>query len=158
LLFGIVLLYLALAYGSWRFWVASDGATYLLAFPAIFLIGGLIVGAQVLYVLTRSTPILRLSREGLVDESSLSAAGIVPWADIAALVPSRISFQKFLGVFLKDPESFAARLSPWRRCALRLNLRLGLPPILIAQTALPVSAVELAREINSRFGIPVLSG
>jgi hypothetical protein len=157
LLLGGALLFIAIAYALWRFWAASGRATYELVFPAIFLAGGVLVLAQAVHLLARSEPIVRVSPTGLIDESSLSAVGLVPWVEVAALVPWHISFQAFLGILLKDPEAFAARLGPWRRLVLRMNLRLGFPPILIAQVVLPVSTAELAHQIHGRFGVPILS-
>lgn len=90
---------------------------------------------------------LRLTPEGLTDDSSLSAVGFVPWHQVSGVGTTEISGSRLVGVYLHDPDAFVAGLSPIRRIAARANLRMFGSPVWISPNGLP-SADDLAGLID----------
>jgi hypothetical protein len=114
-----------------------------------------LAGAFAFYRLIVPRPAVRLTPNGIFDNSSLLAAGFVPWADIAFVTPITVSQSRMLGFFLKDPASFARSRSWPKACILRLNLRLGFPVVSVPEVALPGRIDEFALELAARFPVRV---
>ena len=114
-------------------------------------------GAFVVYRFVVRRPAVRLTPYGIFDNSSLLAAGFIPWSDIAFVAPVTVHRSRMLGFFLKDPASFA-RSRPWPKSSLlQLNLRLGFPVVLVPEVVLPGRIDDLARELAVRFPVRVES-
>lgn len=86
---------------------------------------------------------LSLSADGFTDDSSLTAVGFVPWSEVVSVCTSQISRATMIGVEVRDPEDFIAKLSWFRRIAARTNLRMFGVPVWINPAGLP-DAAEIA--------------
>src|SRR5262245_33461009 len=73
-------------------------------FGAVFLAFGAAFGV---YRLVVRRPVVRLTADGIFDNSSFLAAGFIPWSEIEFVAPVTVRQIRMLGFFLKDPESFA---------------------------------------------------
>lgn len=93
-------------------------------------------------LLTRG-PGLTLSSAGLLDHTSPTATGIIPWAEITGfqLITNRRS--RLLAVKLTDPEKYILRGSPLRQITSRVNVTKCGSPILISTSALHLEVDEL---------------
>ncbi len=102
------------------------------------------------YAVTRAVrpPVaLQLTADGLRDNSSVSAVGFVPWPEITGVGTAQISGSWLVGVHLRDPEEFVARLGMFRRMSARANLQMFGVPVWINPAGLP-DATELAGMID----------
>lgn len=90
-------------------------------------------------------PGLQLSAAGLQDNASGIAAGLIPWRDIAAIVPYQISGQRMLVIRLHEPEPYIERGSAFRRKLNRANFKLCGSPVSISTNALQIGYEELQR-------------
>ena len=112
-------------------------------------------GTYAVYRLVVPRPAVRLTPYGIFDNSSVVAAGFIPWSDIAFVAPVTVSRNRMLGFFLKDPASFA-RSKPWPIASLlRLNLRLGFPIVSVPEVVLPGRIDDLALLLAARFAVRV---
>jgi len=113
-------------------------------------VGLLLFGPATAYLAVRSTrrrAALRLTADGLTDDSSLTAVGFVPWSEVAGVSLERISRATMIGVRLRDPETFIASLSWFRRISARTNLRMFGVPVWINPAGLP-DAEEVVAQIE----------
>lgn len=99
------------------------------------------------YRAARPRVALRLDADGFTDESSLTAVGFVPWGEVVGVGTSQISRATMVGVQLRDPAAFIAKLTWFRRIAARTNLRMFGEPVWINPAGLP-DADELAALIE----------
>lgn len=112
--------------------------------------GVVFFGACGVYIARRlfsRTPMLVVDRDGIVDRASGAAVGRIRWDEIRDVAISRVGAQKFLGIHVRDPDALRARLPFGRRLMARLNCMLGLPPVNLPQSALPIPVEELAENL-----------
>lgn len=87
---------------------------------------------------------LIINREGITDNSSALAVGLIPWADILEIRVVRIVFEKTAMIIVRNPEDYLNRAtSAWRRWAMQRNYRSYGSPISIASGYLKISKDEL---------------
>ena len=109
-----------------------------------------LTGAVSFWKLFDKRPGLVLNAEGLIDNSSGSAAGPVPWSDIAGFEVVQIFGQKLLIVKMVDPNRYAEIGSPPIRTLRRMNLKLCGSPIALSSNALRIDFAELVGVCNSK--------
>jgi hypothetical protein len=97
-------------------------------------------------------PGLVLDDRGLTDNSSLFAAGFVPWSEITGVSVRAVhgSNQKILYVLLADPERFIAKFGPLRRLAMRAGMKMG-SPVGITSGTLQVGFDEMVALVERHF-------
>jgi len=134
---------------------ANQGWIFL---QAIGVFGAFFFGAAALfavYQLLACRSAVTLRGDGIVDRSSLLAAGFVPWSDIAFVAPVSVGNNRMLGFYLRDPASFVRRQSWARALLLRVNLRVGFPVVAVSEHMLPGPLEELANQLAARFPVRV---
>ena len=102
-----------------------------------------------------STAGLVLDRQGILDNSSGSAAGRVEWRDVRDIQARTISGQKMLAIIVDDPEKFLDRGNFVRRFFARMNYKYYGTPVFISAHALKVDFEELekmVRDFQVRYG------
>jgi hypothetical protein len=88
-------------------------------------------------------PLLVVDEEGIFDAGSLFAAGPIPWSDVRDVVVSEYEGHRFLGIVPADVETFLAKRSAITRWWMRRNMDFGTPPVVIAQSLLPIEIEPL---------------
>lgn len=91
---------------------------------AVLLVGVPFFGITTAYAASRSldpAPILRLDEDGLLDGSTVTAVGFVPWADVEEIVRVDAGGVTMLEVRVTDLDELVGRLGPLRRLAVRSN-------------------------------------
>ena len=101
--------------------------------------------------LVRPQPLVILNREGITDNASAGAVGLVRWSEIAGIGISNVSRQRFVVVTVNDPEQLLARLPPAKAALVGLNTGLTSAPVNIPELALPMKAEELVRLLNEYY-------
>lgn len=123
--------------------------------PAI--IGGLAIAVfglcfiYYIYVLIKREPALIISKEGIIDQSSYIAAGLVKWNEIEAIDFIHFSGQIYLGIFTFDRELIINRSSGVKRVLNVMNKGLLESHVNIPVKNLACSIDELVEAINQRW-------
>ncbi|PIQ83458.1 MAG: hypothetical protein COV75_07425 [Candidatus Omnitrophica bacterium CG11_big_fil_rev_8_21_14_0_20_63_9] len=113
--------------------------------------GALFFGLGTVYMAYRfsvPTPALVVNRQGILDRSSLAGMGMIPWEEIAAVVPYRMNHQDLVGIVPKSLDALHSRVGPLQRMTLRSNQAFGLPPVNIATGLWGVSAEHVVQIIR----------
>lgn len=100
------------------------------------------------------SPALVIDRDGLHDNASALAAGLVPWGQITGIGTLEVWSQRMLAVQLVDPEPLLARLGPVRGRVARANLQRYGAAVHIPQNMLPITVDEVCAEIQRFRGRP----
>jgi hypothetical protein len=99
-----------------------------------------------------SRPALIISDQGIVDQSSGTCAGFVPWADVLEIKEVRIARQVFINLVVRDPEIYIERQeSTFRRRLMRANLKRFGTAIGISANGLQCSHRKLKLLLDARF-------
>ena len=88
-------------------------------------------------------PALVIDDSGFLDNASAVGAGLIPWAEISGVRVSAFRNQRFLAVYVNDPEKYLSRANPIKRSVMRANQSMVGTAITIPLSALSVSAEEL---------------
>lgn len=108
-------------------------------------------GAYVVWKLFDKSPGLTLNERGIVDNSSGIAAGLIPWAEIVDIDAYQINRQKFISVYVADPEKYIRRSGPLKRMLDRANMKMVGTPINISSVGLKISHAELLDTVLDYF-------
>jgi hypothetical protein len=107
--------------------------------------------AVVVYRMAKPRTTLVIDREGLIDRSTVTAAGRLAWGEIDHVTTFRCLAQNFVGICLKDPSALVARLPPIKARLVERNLRKGFPPVWIPAAMVSTAPQVLAELITGRL-------
>ena len=117
---------------------------------AILFFGG--IGVFLLRKLPDSKPGLIIHSEGITDNSSGIAAGLVLWKDIVEIVTINVENQNFILFVVRNPEEYISRQSGiFKRKAMEVNYRSYGSPISISANTLHTNFDELYQLLQSKF-------
>ena len=95
-----------------------------------------------------SSPGLVLNRQGLTDNSSGISVGFVPWSEVSRIEEHQIQKQKFISIFVDNPERYVNAGNVLQRKARQANLKMCGTPISISSKALKIRYNELYSAIE----------
>lgn len=98
-------------------------------------------------------PVLKVSKVGIMDRSSLIGAGEVKWEDIADIDFINYGGQVFLGVYTHDPELIINRSNGIKSMLNNLNKNLIDAQVNIPVKNLDCATEELVEVINKHWAI-----
>jgi hypothetical protein len=98
--------------------------------------------------LLSKAPILNVNESGITDHASGLSVGFIPWSDILGAEITLIEKQKYLHIYLKNPEAYVKKASIARRLMMRVNSLFGGSPISIPQLIMPESLEDIFFKIN----------
>jgi len=146
----IVYLVAALAFVVTGVLLLVAGESRLIAWGAVVFFGGCALGFA--WQIVDNRPRITISDEGIDDR--MLKVGVIAWGDIRALWLYRQKGQPFVGLDLRDPEKYLARLSPLMKRMVALNEKLDLPALnlnLAGTRAVPeLVEAMLQRELELR--------
>lgn len=96
------------------------------------------------------SPMLTISEEGIQDQASYAAAGLIRWEDIADIQALRMYNQDFLCIFTHDRNLIMNRYTGFQRLLHRMNKGLSPAQAHIPLKMLAVSHETLFEEMNGR--------
>lgn len=97
-------------------------------------------------------PGLIINQQGIFDNSSGVAAGLIPWTDIQEITISQVMSQKFLMIIVKNPEKYLEKVSnPIKRNAMKMNYKTYGSPISISANALQTDFDELEKLLSKKL-------
>jgi hypothetical protein len=131
--------------GSEKIWLTAIGVVIAIFFGLCLL--------YYIIVLIKGKPALKITKEGIIDNSSFIGAGLVRWEDIADIDFINFSNQVFLGIFTFDPDLITDRTTGFKRLLNNLNKGLLETQVNIPIKILDGSLDELVDEINSRWSV-----
>jgi hypothetical protein len=137
--------------GLWLAIARPDSGNPVLSNPVLLVVIGL---ASILFfgmgiiVLIRKLndkkPGLIISNEGIIDNSSGVAAGLIPWSEIEDIKTARVMSQQFLMLIVTNPQQYIQRqTSTIKRKGMELNYKNYGSPISISASALKIGFGEL---------------
>ena len=125
---------------------------------AIELIGTLSIlffGAAILFYLNKlrdSKPGLIISHEGLIDNSSAVAAGLIPWQDIRQIKEVAVFQEKFLMILVTNPNDYIEKqTNRIKRKAMEINYQMYGSPIGLSANGLQIRFPELKELLEKNF-------
>jgi len=127
--------------------------------PIVVLITGLAAvssfGVCAIFIikkLTENTPGLIINDQGITDNSSGVAAGLILWKDILDIRRTTVFNQSFIVVILKNPEAYIARQpNPVKRQLMKMNYKTYDSPVNISSNGLICNFDELYNLLKKDF-------
>jgi hypothetical protein len=104
-----------------RFWLPGMIAA------AAFLIGLITSIAGAMQVKS----LITITRDGIIDNSSISGVGYVSFDDIKEFIIITVSGKKSIAIIPKNVDSFLSNLSVVKRSLAKRNINADLPPVTI---------------------------
>lgn len=98
-------------------------------------------------------PLCRIDRRGILDRITAFGVGWIGWDEVLEVKIFKSMKTEFVGVYLKDPQGFAARLHYWKRIFQTMNVKSGYPPVALYPVPLGMTAQELM-ELIGKFKKP----
>lgn len=111
---------------------------------------GLIMVYWVKSIIQRK-PALIVSAEGILDQSTYIAAGLIKWEEISDIDFVELSGQTFLGIYTHDPDLIINRSSSFKSMLNKMNKGLLDTQVNIPVKILDCSMEELIETINYYF-------
>lgn len=158
------LLLIAIAFVSASLWMIISGgagnrygeiSTKFWGFAGITFFGVCLV--LILWKFFDTKPGLIIDGKGITDNSSLVSVGFIPWNDILGIYECTVSEQKFLTIFVKDPDKYLMCKSIIKRTMLKMNMKMCGTPITISASGLKCDLDDLERILKSSFNSKKLS-
>lgn len=95
---------------------------------------------------------LIIDNEGITDNSSGVAVGLIPWTDIDSITTETVANQNFLMINVKNPQEYIGKQTGLiKRKAMEINYRTYGSPISISANSLKCNFNDLYQMINDRF-------
>jgi len=92
-----------------------------------------------------------INEEGILDNSSYIAGGLIRWDDIHNIELYQLAGQKMIGIQLKDPDSYLESQQGLKRQLIKINQGMVQAPVNIAQSALRMPLVQIYEEMHIRW-------
>lgn len=152
LLFGAV----AFVTGSIWLWSIADvpGRYPPIVVQATSIAGTLFFGRCAIYGVWKlfdARPGLVIDAIGILDNSSAVAVGKIPWEDVRSVGQYEISGQRFVIIFVKEPEKYVNRGNYVCRMLKAANAKLAGSPITISSSATELSFEQLLQVFTDGF-------
>lgn len=96
-------------------------------------------------------PGLILNSDGIVDNASGVAAGLIPWVDIVRIHEFEITDQKMMIIDVSNPEKYIEACGPVKKWLLKANYKLTGSPINIPAVGLQINLDELLELCDEYF-------
>lgn len=97
------------------------------------------------------TPAVIIDDEGIFDNTSYIAGGLIRWDDIHHIELYQLTGQKMIGIQLKDPDSYLESRQGFKRLLIKINQGMVQAPVNIAQSALQMPLTQLYEEMMFRW-------
>lgn len=110
------------------------------------------IGIGLVKKLRDDSPGLVVNAEGIIDNSSSVAAGLVVWKDVEAITTVNVMSQKFVMVIVKNPEEYINKQQGViKKKAMGMNYASYGSPISLSANALDTSFEELYHVVKNAF-------
>lgn len=104
------------------------------------------------YKLFDNKPGLIIDATGITDNSSGVSVGHIPWNDIIKMEVKNVYRNKFILLYVNDPDEIIKRLSNmFKRQSISMNYKLYSTPVAISATALKCNVTELCALLTEKL-------
>ena len=93
-------------------------------------------------------PLCVINREGLLDRITVFGVGWIKWNEIKELKIFQSVKINFIGVTLNEHQAFSTKLNLFKKLYLKLNVKLGYPPVSFYPAPLGLTVDELLKLIE----------
>lgn len=98
------------------------------------------------------TPGLVISNEGIIDNSSMVAAGKIIWSDVKGIKESTVAGERFIRVEVKNPQKYIDRQKGgFQRKSVEINYQKYGSPIQISANGLDATHEEIVSLLRERI-------
>lgn len=110
---------------------------------------------------------LIIDAEGIIDNTNATSIGLIKWAEITEIRTEQVMSNKFIVIFIKDPEVILNRVTGFKKQMLIGNLKMFGTPISITSSTLKynfdsleklltdrLDEERLKHEVEHNFGLP----
>jgi hypothetical protein len=132
---------------AWLVPWASSCFEILAAGTAIF---GVVL-AWAIFRIVRPGTTLVIDHDGLIDRTTVIAAGRLAWGEIERVTTFKFMAQKYVGIWVKDVAALTSRLPAVRARLIEKNVRKGYPPVWIPAAMVATPPQVLADLIALRL-------
>ncbi len=94
---------------------------------------------------------LTIDEKGITDNSNASSVGLIVWDEIVQIRTEEIMSNKFLLIFVSDPEKYIGRVSGIKRKLLQSSFKMYGTPISITSNTLKYNFNDLERLLRERL-------
>ena len=94
---------------------------------------------------------LTIDEKGITDNSNASSVGLIGWDEIVQIRTEEIMSNKFLLIFVSDPEKYIGRVSGIKRKLLQSSFKMYSTPISITSNTLKYNFNDLERLLRERL-------
>ncbi|AJA70729.1 hypothetical protein HX057_16805 [Myroides odoratimimus] len=146
---GVLVFYNCL-YHKGRYFLGSIELTYVIAVLAIVFFGY----ASIMFIskLFSNKPGIVINEQGILENATAVVNGLIPWQDITSVELYKMQSQKFVLIYVKNPEEYIARQKNMiKKKSMQANLKTHGTSIFINTNMLNVSDVELAIAIQQQL-------
>ncbi|OUL59974.1 STM3941 family protein [Flavobacterium sp. AJR] len=117
---------------------------------------GSLMGLGGIYFFTKKIldkkPGVIIDNMGIVDNSSGVSIGRIPWSDVMAVAERAVITQKFVTIYLKNPEDYINKeTNSIKRKMLKMNFKESGSPVSISANGLKIPFIELKYNITQKF-------
>ncbi|UUF13223.1 MULTISPECIES: STM3941 family protein [Flavobacterium] len=117
---------------------------------------GLFMGLFGIYFSTKKLfdkkPVVVIDAIGIIDNSSAVSLGRILWEDIDAIKEITVVNQKFIKIYLKNPEDYISKeTNVIKRNMIKMNLKQSGSPVSISVNGLKISFNELKDILTQKF-------
>ena len=142
-----------IAIGGWIFSEYVNG-NMMFIYGIVGLVCIILFAACLIYFVRKlfdHSPAVIIDDEGILDNSSYIAGGLIRWDDIHNIELYQLTGQKMIGIQLKDPDSYLESQQGLKRQLIKINQGMVQAPVNIAQSALRMPLVQIYEEMLIRW-------
>jgi hypothetical protein len=135
--------------GGILFALVETGIGRVLAWTNILFFGG--CALVFAHEIADRRPRIEISDRGIEDRTL--KVGVIDWADIGSVALRRSFGNAFIGLELRDPAKYTARLSPLLQRTVALNSKLGFPPLSLNLAGTSVSPERIEELLRNELAV-----
>ena len=96
-------------------------------------------------------PAVIVNAEGILDHSSYTSGGFIPWSDIREVSLYTYMNQHFIGIHLHDTEQYISKQSGFKKLLMKMNSRIVDAPVSISGNGISTPIAVLYKEIGEQW-------
>ncbi len=105
-----------------------------------------LIGITAIWRLIKPKAALIINSKGIIDNSTATSIGFIPWKDITGFQPVKVSTNNFLVVYVKNPTTYIDNSNNiLTKQSLKYNYNSFNSPIVIGEVALPIKLTEVEK-------------
>jgi hypothetical protein len=96
-------------------------------------------------------PGLVINKSGILDNATAVGGGLISWRDISGFEVLQMNNQRFLLIFIHNPEEYMDRANSFKRFWMRMNFKMYGTPLSISSNSLTCNFDELIATLDGQL-------